>query len=345
MGIPTSVSVDDILARGSIRDSDVFRLRRIFNEEQGISLEAAEALLRLDDACPVKDPAWAGFFIDSLTDYIVHQAKPEGYIIAEKARWLTERIAPEGRIRGRVQLDLLISVIDTARWSPASLAAFALEQVRIAVQTGAGPLRIGNTAEPGSITGPDIELARRILLAFGGDGLATTRVEAEALLAIDATLAPGKSMPAWTDFLVKAVGIGVLSALGRAVPSRKDILRTDDVAIPAISASARSDWPAGYDARRLGSFAGSIIAAGAGMVWSAPRAQSTEERAMTRLERQRLEIVTNEPIEEADERWLLTRFDRPALGANEIAVLAYLKHEAGALPKSLTDLLARVQLA
>lgn len=341
MVIPTSVSVDDILERGSIKDGDVLRLRRAIYEEHAVSLEVAEALLRLEDHCPIKDPAWADFFIEVLTDYIVHQAKPEGYIVAEKARWLIERIAPEGRVRGRAQLDLLVGVIEAGRWSPTSLAVFALEQIRIAVQTGAGPLRIGIAAEPGSITSTDIELARRVLLAFGGDGISTTRAEADALLAIDAALAPGKSTPAWTDFLVKAVGIGVLAALGRAVPPRRDVLRSDDIAARSIFAGPAASASHG---RQLGSFAGSMIAAGAGMIWASPRPLSPEERAMSRLARQRLEIVTNEAIHEADESWVLSHFDRHGLGENEIAVLAYLKHEAGALPKPISELLARVQL-
>lgn len=343
MGLPTSVSFDDILARGSIKDSDVLRLRRALFEEQSVTLEVAEALWRLDDACPVKDPAWAEFFIEALTDYIVYQAQPEGYIVAEKAQWLIGRIAQEGRIRGRVQLDLLIAVIDAARWSPASLAAFALEQIRIAVQTGSGPLRIGTAAEPGTITSGDIELARRILLAFGGDGIATTRIEAEALLAIDAALAAGKSTPAWTDFLVKAIGIGVLSALGRVVPPRRDVLKADDVEQRITGVHTERFAPAA--ARQFGAFAGTMIAAGAGTIWASPRPQSSEERAMARLARQRLEIVTNERIEETDESWVLSRFGRPSLGENEIAVLTYLQHEAGSLPAPLNDLLARMQLA
>ncbi len=343
MGLPTSVYVDDILARGSIRDSDVLRLRRALNEEQFVTLEDAEALWRLDDACPVKDPAWADFFIEALTDYIVHQAQPEGYIVSEKAQWLIGRIAPDGRIRGRVQLDLLIAVIDAARWSPASLVAFALEQIKIAIQTGSGPLRIGTAIEPGAISSGDIELARRILLAFGGDGIATTRIEAEALLAIDAAIAAGKSTPAWTDFLVKAIGIGVLSALGRVVPLRRDVLKANDV--EGRIARVHSGRLAPAAAQQFGAFAGTMIAAGAGMIWASPRPQSSEERAMSRLARQRLEIVTNERIEETDESWILSRFNRPALGENEIAVLAYVKHEAGPLPQPLTDLLTRVHLA
>lgn len=343
MAVATSQFSNDMLARGSIKDSDVLRLRRALMEESVIPQDVADALLHLDEACAVKDPAWASFFIQTLTDYIVHHVTPEGYIVAEKARWLIDRIAPEGRIRRRVQLDLLIAVIDAARWSPASLTAFALEQIRLAVQTGSGPLRIGVAVAPGSITETDIELARRILLAFGDDRIATTRIEAEALLAIDAALEPGKSSPAWTDFLVKAIGTGILSAFGRVVPARKDLLGADDMV--HFSALVSNECVMPVLSRQLGTFAGSMVAAGAGIVWSSPRAQSPEERAMTRLERQRLEIVTNERIEEADENWVISRFGRPTLGENEIAVLTYLRHEAGNLPKPISDLLSRMQFA
>ncbi len=347
MGIPPSVSIDEIRIRGSIKDSDVLRLRRAFQDDSAVTLEAAEALLSLDEACRIKDPAWAEFFIEALTDYIVHQAKPEGYVVADKARWLIARLGQDGRIRGRVQLDLLINVINAARWSPASLVTFALDQVRFAIQTASGPLRMGNSLEPGAISSADIELVRRVLLAFGGEGgFATTRAEAEALLAIDAAIAPGKSTPAWTDFVVKAVGNGVLSALGRVVPSRGDVLRSDDVEVRALSGRSRPDWPADRGQWIGGSYAGSMIAGGSGSIWASCRPQSAEERAMGRLERQRLEIVTNEVIEEANEAWLLSRFERGRhFSDNEIALLAFLKHEAGTLPPSLNELVARAQIA
>ena len=48
-----------------------------------ISADEAEALFTLNETCQQQDPAWAEFYIDALTDYLVNQVEPEGYLMAE----------------------------------------------------------------------------------------------------------------------------------------------------------------------------------------------------------------------------------------------------------------------
>jgi hypothetical protein len=194
MGILNGVAVDEISARGSIRDSDVAAMRRAFNEDGTISTSEAEALLSLNSACRVTDATWAPFFIEALTDYVVHQSEPDGYIVVDKADWLVARISRDGHIATNTELELLLNVLDKARWSPPSLAPFALGQVRDAVISGVGVTRAGQMLQPGTIGQSEIDLIRRILYAFAGDGgIAVTRAEAEILIAINKALARGKS--------------------------------------------------------------------------------------------------------------------------------------------------------
>ena len=112
MGKSTLVTVEEIRARGSIRDGDVLKLRRVLADDPQISIEEADALFALNDACPVKDPAWADFFVEALSDFVVHQIKPEGYVVAEKAAWLVSKLGVDGRLRSHVELELLASVIE-----------------------------------------------------------------------------------------------------------------------------------------------------------------------------------------------------------------------------------------
>ena len=208
MGILTSLSLEEVRARGSIKDADVLRLRRAFNDDHTISADEAEALMALNEACPIKEPSWGAFYVEALTDYVVFQAKPEGYLVADNAKWLIERISRDGHVDSHTELELLVNILDKARWSPPSLAEFAITQVKHAVVTGAGPLRSGQPLEPGTITPSEVTLLRRILYAFGGDGsVAVTRIEADALIAINRCIEPGKSPAAWTDFFVKAVAM------------------------------------------------------------------------------------------------------------------------------------------
>lgn len=354
MGFLAAVSIDDIRNRGSIRDKDVMRLRSALYEDHSISESEATALIALNDGCVVKDPSWAAFFVEALTDFIVNQMKPEGYVTAENAAWLIERIGRDGRVESHTELELLVNVLDKARWSPPSLAAYALQQVKIAVTSGAGPIRSGLSLEPGVIGEAEVDLVRRIVYAFGGDGgIAVTRPEAQMLLAINRAVLPGKSCPAWTELFVKAVGNAVLGGLGYNVPSREQALAFEtsaDAASPAGAASILTDalWSGveGDTARsRLGGFFGRMMS-GAPSVWSTARPQSSEERAMARLERHRIEIITSERIDEVEENWLLAELGPvERLTDNERALLAFLGHEASLLPPRLESLIKRSAVA
>jgi hypothetical protein len=313
-------------------------MRRAFNEDGTISTSEAEALLSLNSACRVTDPTWAPFVIEALTDYIVHQSEPDGYIVVDKADWLLARISRDGHIATNTELELLINVIDKARWSPPSLAAFALAQVRDAVVSGIGVTRAGLMLKPGMIGQNEIDLVRRILYAFAGDGsIAVTRAEAEVLIAINKALAHGKSSPAWTELFVKAVGASVLASLGHHIPPREEALRievwakgADARGAGALLADTMSIGEDGSSAReRIGKFLGRMVAGGAGSVWSTFRMQSSEERALARLERQRLEIVTQERIDDAECQWLIDTLGKDGkLDANEIELLSFLQRES-----------------
>jgi hypothetical protein len=318
MSIVTRLPIDEIARRGTIRESDVSVLRAAWRDAEAIDERDADALFELHGACPVKAPAWCAFFVEALTEYVVQQAKPEGYVVAENARWLLDKIGAFGRVETSTELALLIHVLETARWTPPSLAAFALAQVREAVASGTGPLRAGRPLIYGEITPLEIELVGRILKAFGGDtSLAVTRAEADALLAINRAIAPGQAPIEWQDLLVRSVGTAVLAALGHSVPSRAEIAGSDDE----------------DGATAIGKSRDAVTAVN---VWSSARVLLPEERALARLERQRLEIVTNEVIEEASEAWLLSELGQsPSLDENEIALLAYLTREASRLPPGL----------
>src|ERR1700687_5286013 len=120
MGVLNAVSVVEIKARGSIKDADVLKLRRSSYDAGRISAEEADTIFALNDACPVQDPAWADCFVETITDYVVDQAEPQGYITAENARWLIERIARDGKVETKTELELIVNVLDKARWAPQS---------------------------------------------------------------------------------------------------------------------------------------------------------------------------------------------------------------------------------
>jgi hypothetical protein len=328
MGALKLLAVDEIMRRGSIKDVDVLRLRSAYHCDGVITAEEAETLFRLNDACPIQDPAWPDFFIEAITDHIVNQAEPEGYLTADDAKQLIGRVSRDDVVARKTDLDLIVNILDKSRWSPVSLACFALRQVRHAVAEGKGPLRAAQSPDKGRISEPEVELVRRILYAFGGDGsVAVTRPEAEVLFEINDAIADPEASPAWTDLFVKAVTNVVMAASGQAVPTREEAMRRDAWLVDRGELSPRALLTA-------------MVTSSLDAVRGAYQEQSSEDWALARLEHQRIEIITNEAITEAEAAWLGERIGRDGrLSANEAALIAYLKKES---PKIHPDLQAAV---
>lgn len=313
-----SLPVQEILSRGSIKDADIARFRRVFYEDGVISADEAELLFRINTECALKPAAWSELFVEGLTDFIVFQEQPQGYLTANNGHWLIDRVSKDGLVDSRTELELLVNVLDKARWAPVSLVKFALEQVKHAVLTGEGPLRDGTTLQSGRITDSEVDLLRRILYAFGGDGhVAVTRDEADVLFDIDEAIENSELNPAWTDLFVKAVANVIMSTSGYAVPTREEALRQE----AALTAPEQQT--------SVMAFLLSMVRSNLSSVKDAYHNQTTEERALAHLEHQRIEIITNEAITESEASWLATRLCRDGrLSPSEIALVAYLKNDS-----------------
>jgi hypothetical protein len=313
-----SLPVEEILARGSIKEADIARFRRVLYEDGVISPDEAELLFRLNEGCALKDASWAGLFVEGITDYIVFQERPQGYVTASNAHWLIDRVSKNGKVDSKTELELIVNVLDKARWAPVSLSKFALEQVKHAVITNTGPLRAGKMLAPGMITEGEVDLLRRILYAFAGDGhVAVTRDEADILFDIDEAVEHSETNPAWTDLFVKAVANVIMSASGYGVPSREEALRQE----------ASLDHP--EQKTSVLAFLLSMVQSNLEAVKDAYHSQTSEERALAHLEHQRIEIITNEAITEVEASWLANRIGRDGrLSPSEQALVAYLKHES-----------------
>lgn len=333
MSVLSAVSISEIKARGSIKDADVLKLRRSYYDDGHITAEEAEIIFALNDACPVQDPAWADCFVETITDYIVEQAKPEGYLTTENAAWLIQRISKDGRIESKTEMELLVSVLDRARWSPQGLVSFALEQVKDAVINGDGPLRSGKLLEPGVVTEGDVDLLRRIIYSYGGDGnVAVTRPEAEILFDIDEATADADNHPAWGDLFVKAIANCVMTASGYAPPPREEAL-------------ARDAWLDRRGDLSLGNVAAGMTS-GIRSLFDSYGEQSAEERAIARLALQKVEIVTNEAVTLAEATWLAQRIGRDGrLTPHERALLMFIKSESPSIHPSLQALVDKAAAA
>lgn len=327
--------VDEMCERGNIRDVDVLMLRRQYYQDGLIGREEAENLFRINDACRVQDPSWATFFIEAISDYIIHDAEPEGYLVKSNAEWLIAGISRDGHVEQQTEIELLLSVLDKARWSPEILVVFALEQVKTAICDGSGPLR--TNADPGDlgrVTETDTQMLRRILYAFGGDGnIAVTRREADVLFEINDITAEADNCAQWPELFVKAIASSIMAASGYSVPPRSEILRRDA-------------WLASRGDLALGNMISKAFSGGFGGILGAYQEQSAEQRALAQLERQRLEIITNQEITSDEAGWLADRIGRDGkLTPNEKALLSCIKEANPRIAPQLQPLLDRLGAA
>lgn len=322
-------SIDHMIARSAITDADVMKLRAATYADGRISPEEAEALFALNDAAKTSTRAWNNYFIEAITDFLVNQAEPMGYVTVDNAHWLLDRVDHDGHVDTRTELELVINVIDRARWAPEALVRFALVQVRDCVISGTGVLRSGAELLPGQIAEAEVELLRRILYAFGGDGnVAVTRAEAEVLFDINDAVSGGTPNAAWTDLFVKAIANAVMSVSSYAVPAREEALRRD----------AWLDYHT--DLSPMGLI--KKYANGGSSLRQGYRLLTREESTLDRLERQRIEMVVNETLTEVEATWLTERICRDGdVNDDESALLAYLKAESPEIHPALKDLIER----
>lgn len=327
-----SLPVTEIIKRQTIGFDDILLLKRVFYEDGVVSTDEADLLFSMNDVCTVQHADWPDFFVEAITDYLIFQEQPRGYLTAANAHWLIDHVANDGQIRSKTEFELVLSVLDKARWAPVSLSKFALAQIKHAVVTGKGPLRQGKHLAPGRISDGEVEMLRRILYAFGGSGnVAVTRDEVDVLFDIDEAVAGSLPNAAWTDLFVKAVANVMMSASGYSVPPREHALRQE--------AGGRED----IDQGSILSSLLSMVQENLSSMQPAYQDQTAEERALARLEHQRIEIITHEEIADADPAWLVGRLGRGVrLSPSERALIAYFNRESPKIHPTITEAVCRL---
>ncbi len=138
--------VAGLTGKGRITADDVQLLRGEVFRDGIVTRAEAESLFALHASCHDQSADWPRFFVEAVTDYIVHQEKPHGYISEDNADWLVRAISRDGIVDTAVEMELLVTVLEKAKSSPERLSAYALEQVALAVIDGEGPLAGSRTA-------------------------------------------------------------------------------------------------------------------------------------------------------------------------------------------------------
>lgn len=330
-GKQASARIADMKSTGRVTPLDVLEPRRLIFRDGVVAQEEAEALIALNRTCAVQCAEWEAFFVEALTDYVVHQEKPAGYVSARNADWLIGAISDEGKVDTATGLELLLTVLERAKFSTERLVAFALAQVRYAVVDGQGPLIKGGDVVPGVIEKREVDLVRRILYAFGGDGnIAITRAEAEVLFEINDAVADARNDPSWNDLFVKAVANFVMCASGYQAPTREEALRQENFL-------DRADAD-------IGGFMARMAATGGRELLAAYR-HSVDIDADWEARNQWHDACRRqaERTDNVEARWLAERIGRDGrLQENELALVRFIRDTSPSIHPELRPLLEKV---
>jgi len=320
---------------GRIGADDVLRLRRDVFADGVVGVSEAEALFALNAQAADQSAEWSMFFLEAATDYLVHQAAPQGHVSDQNAAWLIEQIGRDGKVESRNELELLIKVLETAQTSPGSLASYALRQVADAVLTGEGPLAKGGALEKGVINAEEAGLMRRILHAMSGPGgLGISQDEAELLFSLNDQTAHDRNDPAWNDLFVRAIANYVLGYSRHALATRDEASRHQSF--------LDSETPG------IGGMLGRMFGGGLGEVSEALRNPASlfdddETAATRRNDAFAAGLRDTERVEATEARWLADRIGKDgSMHDNERQLLKFIGETASAIHDDLKPLLAKV---
>jgi hypothetical protein len=310
---------------------DVTALRRSFYGDGAITRAEAEAILSLDGMVDRAAPEWADFLMESVTDHVVRQVDPEGYVSRESAEWLLAAVSRDGLVRSVTALELLIHVLEAAVSAPPGLSAAVLSQVCAAVLEGEGPLAKGRREARGVISRDEVEILRRTLHAAGSPAaLAVSREEADVLFDLNERSVEAENDPAWSELFVKAIASHVMAPRGHEPPTREDALRRE----------AWLEAPAEGTTDILGGALSSLMAGRLRSTWTAWRQDEEQEESRGRA--RDIELAAAEAVTADEAAWLAGRLGKGGvLGENEKALLRFLRAESPLIDPRLRALMDR----
>ena len=193
------------MADGAIGADEILALRQAGWADGTMDPEEAESLFLANEALTQPSAEWTEFFVEALSNFVVHTVEPAGYVDQEMADELVARIDHDGHVAGMTELELLMRVLEIAASVPQSLKDYALKQIEAGIESGEGPTR-EEEGDTQGVNAAECRMLRRFVFAAGGDRpAAVSRAEAELLFRIkDATLYDNNA-PEWRDLFVQGV--------------------------------------------------------------------------------------------------------------------------------------------
>lgn len=213
--------------RTPIGEQELRQLRGEVWANGSVSASEAEKLFDMNRAVAPSNE-WTDFFVEAISEFVLSQGEPRGYVTEDEANWLIRHINQDGRVETHPELELIVKLLEHAEYAPASLRRFALNSIEQTVLTGEGPTRRGGPVVPGRIDDAEVALIRRLIFAPAGDDPAkVSEAEAEMLFRLkDATLGKDNS-PEWKRLFVQGIANHLMAHQNYIPPSPVDELRLE----------------------------------------------------------------------------------------------------------------------
>jgi hypothetical protein len=165
-------------------------------------------VLAIHRAAQEKSLDWSRWFVEAMTDFFVRSGNFGPNPDAERADCLMAMIAPEGVISNADELDLLLHVMELGGSCADTLPALALDQLRLALETGDGAYAARRSCKRNGISVEDLDLVYRIVRDKLERGrLCMTVREAAAMSRIDVVVRGRMNHPGWRRLVDSLVSV------------------------------------------------------------------------------------------------------------------------------------------
>ncbi len=226
MSFDPSAQPGAFAGRKPVTGDELRALRAQVWSDGSVSAAEAEKLFEMNRSVE-PSAEWTDFFVEALSEYMLSQGEPRGYVTEDEATWLIRQVNRDGKVQTSAELELIVKLLEHAEYAPSSLRRFALAVVEKTIVEGTGPTRSGEAAQ-GRIDDAEVALIRRLIFAPAGDGPAKVSAsEAEMLFRIkDATLGKDNS-PEWKKLFVQGVANHLMAHQSYVPPSPSEELRLE----------------------------------------------------------------------------------------------------------------------
>ncbi|AKH43284.1 hypothetical protein FHS61_001014 [Altererythrobacter atlanticus] len=194
-------------ADATISPDEIRSLREAGWASGNITQVEAEAIFSLQRALKQPSLEWADFFVEAISEYVLHGTQPRGHASETEAQWLIEQIRHDGKVCSMTELELMTCIIERAQNVPESLKTFVIEQIEREVLTGTGPTRCGGELADNHVSEAECRILRRVIFGSASDRpAAVSRREAELLFRLKDECVDAENATEWKRLFVQGVG-------------------------------------------------------------------------------------------------------------------------------------------